>query len=139
MSLRVEPPDVVRAAEMSIGDEPQHGACEESRHRRGQGRLGKARRQTGHGRVTTAERAHVRDEEQQGEAEGGQHGRQENTGREPGGGAPRGLDLAGRLEDFEARERGGEAEEDGELGSGEGSHGRAVACGLWLLFLEFGS
>ena len=73
------------------------------------------------GRGRTAERAHVRDEEQQSEPEGGQYGREQSARRGAGEGALRGPDLGGGFEVFEAEEVGREAEEDGKRGGG--SHG----------------
>ena len=84
-------------------------------------------------RVRTAERAHVRDEEQQREREGGQHGREQSARRGAGEGALRRPDLGGGFEVLEAEEDGREAEEDGERGGG--CHGGAVAS--WFLCFGF--
>ena len=111
------------AAGISVGDETHHGSGEQSR-RRGREHRDPETAQPGCtctccGRGRTAERAHVRDEEQQREREGGQHGREQTTCRGAGEGALRGPDLGG----------GFEAEEDGRVAEENGLRRAGGACG----------
>lgn len=122
---------------VSVGDETHYSSGEQSRRRRCCERRFRETAQPVRarcGRVRTAERANVRDQEQQDEPEGGQYGREQGARRGPSEGARRGLglDLGGGFEGFEAEEEDGREAEDDKRGGG--SHGDT----LWRSGFPFG-